>query len=85
MTHPQHSYPDGELFKIIVCRGSFSEQDAVNIVRQMVEGLRYLHSNGIAHRDIKVTKTEARLNKTRQKKNKNKNKKGFCTLLDALG
>ena len=52
----QHSYPDGELFKIILRRGTFSEQDAVDIVRQMVEGLRYLHSNGIAHRDIKVTK-----------------------------
>ena len=47
---------DGELLKIInVCK-LFSEQDTVDFVRQIVEGLCYLHNNGIAHHDIKVTK-----------------------------
>ncbi len=35
-------------------KGSYSERDAVNIVRQMVQGVAYLHAQGIAHRDLKV-------------------------------
>lgn len=48
------SYPNGALFDIITKRGKFSEHDAISVVRQTLEGLRYLHSEGIAHRDIKV-------------------------------
>jgi calcium/calmodulin-dependent protein kinase I len=43
----------GELFYKIVDRGSYSEKDAVDIVRQLVEGVDYLHGMGIAHRDLK--------------------------------
>jgi len=43
----------GELFFKIVERGSYSEKDASNIVRQIVQGVKYLHSLGIAHRDLK--------------------------------
>ncbi|PRP84350.1 hypothetical protein PROFUN_07651 [Planoprotostelium fungivorum] len=43
----------GELFYKIVERGNYSEQDAANIVRQIVQGVAYLHSNGICHRDLK--------------------------------
>jgi len=43
----------GELFFKIVEQGSYSEQDASNIVRQIVEGVQYLHGLGIAHRDLK--------------------------------
>jgi len=43
----------GELFFKIVERGSYSEQDASTIVRQIVEGVEYLHSLEIAHRDLK--------------------------------
>jgi len=43
----------GELFYKIVDNGSYSENDAKKIVRQLVEGVDYLHNMGIAHRDLK--------------------------------
>lgn len=43
----------GELFYKIVERGSYSEADAADIVRQLVTGVEYLHGMGIAHRDLK--------------------------------
>lgn len=43
----------GELFYKIVNRGSYSEHDAANIVRQLVTGVEYLHREGVAHRDLK--------------------------------
>jgi calcium/calmodulin-dependent protein kinase I len=43
----------GELFYKIVERGNYSEKDAVNIVTQMTQGVKYLHDSGICHRDLK--------------------------------
>jgi len=43
----------GELFDQIVTRGTYSENDAANIVRQILEAVDYMHANGIAHRDLK--------------------------------
>jgi len=43
----------GELFYKIVEKGNYSEKDAVKIVRQMIQGVEYLHNQGIAHRDLK--------------------------------
>jgi len=43
----------GELFYKIVEKGNYSSRDAANIVRQIVEGVAYLHSEGICHRDLK--------------------------------
>jgi len=43
----------GELFYKIVEKGNYSENDAANIVKQMLAGVAYLHEQGIAHRDLK--------------------------------
>jgi calcium/calmodulin-dependent protein kinase I len=43
----------GELFYKIVEKGNYSEEDAAKIVRQMIQGVEYLHEKGIAHRDLK--------------------------------
>ncbi|KAI8833121.1 kinase-like domain-containing protein [Chytriomyces cf. hyalinus JEL632] len=43
----------GELFTQIEERGSFTEKDAAEIMRQLLEAVDYLHALGIAHRDLK--------------------------------
>jgi protein serine kinase H len=43
----------GELFDRIIAKGSFTERDATRVLQMVLDGLKYLHSLGIAHRDLK--------------------------------
>lgn len=43
----------GELFNRIVQKGNFAEADAIKIVRQLLDAIKYIHSQNIIHRDLK--------------------------------
>ena len=44
----------GELFDRIVERGSYTELDASELVKQVLDAVSYIHNIGIVHRDLKV-------------------------------
>mmetsp|Transcript_24103 Transcript_24103/g.58614 ORF Transcript_24103/g.58614 Transcript_24103/m.58614 type:complete len:690 (-) Transcript_24103:256-2325(-) len=43
----------GELFDEILRQGSLTEVETRNVMQQLVEGLTYLHQEGVVHRDLK--------------------------------
>jgi calcium/calmodulin-dependent protein kinase I len=43
----------GELFDRIVEKESYSEQEAVDTIRPIIDALHYCHEMGIVHRDLK--------------------------------
>jgi len=45
--------PDGELFGYIVKHKRLSESVACRLLHDIVDGLDYLHRNGVSHRDLK--------------------------------
>ncbi|KAF2096622.1 calcium/calmodulin-dependent protein kinase-like protein [Rhizodiscina lignyota] len=43
----------GELFDRICERGKFTEKDAAETIRQVLDAVNYLHSKNVVHRDLK--------------------------------
>ena len=43
----------GELFDRIVAKGSYSEKDAAQCLKELCQALEYLHTKKIVHRDLK--------------------------------
>lgn len=42
-----------EMFDVIHELGHYSEKVACKIFRQILEAIKYMHSNGVCHRDLK--------------------------------
>lgn len=43
----------GELFDRIVEKGSYTEKDAADLIKQVLSAVAYMHSMGVVHRDLK--------------------------------
>ncbi|XP_023326569.1 calcium/calmodulin-dependent protein kinase type 1 [Eurytemora carolleeae] len=43
----------GELFDRIVEKGSYTEKDAADLIRQVLSAVSYMHEEGVVHRDLK--------------------------------
>ena len=44
----------GELFDFLAQKESLSEEEATRFIKQILDGVQYLHSKRIAHFDLKV-------------------------------
>jgi len=51
------SIKGGELFEFIETEGRVDEDVTVRLLRQVLEGVQFLHSHNILHMDIKVQRT----------------------------
>lgn len=48
------SVSGGELFDFLAQKESLSEEEATQFIKQILEGVNYLHARKIAHFDLKV-------------------------------
>lgn len=48
-----HLCTGGKLFDRIIAQGHYTEKDAANVIRTIVEVVAYCHDMGVIHRDIK--------------------------------
>jgi calcium/calmodulin-dependent protein kinase I len=44
----------GKLFDRIVDKEHYSEKEAADTIKPIVDGIKYVHALGIVHRDLKV-------------------------------
>ena len=54
----------GDLFKRIAKLRNYSERDARELSRKIIEGVHYFHQRNIAHRDLKPNNLLLRVSKT---------------------
>lgn len=54
ISFPIDSVTGGELFDRIVEKGSYTEKDASLLIKQILEAVDFMHSQGVVHRDLKV-------------------------------
>lgn len=52
---PPSSVAGGELFDFLAEKESLSEEEATQFLKQILDGVQYLHSKRIAHFDLKVS------------------------------
>lgn len=45
----------GELFDFLAQKESLSEEEATSFIKQILDGVNYLHAKKIAHFDLKVS------------------------------
>jgi len=51
------SVTGGELFNKIVTKGFYSESDGAFLIKQILDGIAFMHSKNLVHRDLKVRYT----------------------------
>ena len=57
----------GELFDRIIEKGSYTEKDAAEVVKQILSAVGYMHSKGVVHRDLKAENLLFRTNESNSK------------------